>query len=163
MNVHYREIIRHSMVYGVGQVLLRLASVGLLPLYTRYLHPADYGTIAIIDLTTTVLGILIGGGLVAAANRYHFETQERDARAEIWWTALGLVAIVAAAFLIPAFLARRLLAHAMLGPALRDGAWFYALALPTVWCAAVSEGQTRTSVRVNSRRWRSPLPSARFS
>jgi hypothetical protein len=43
---------RESMLDEMNrQVLSRLASVLMLPLYTHYLRPADYGTIAILDLT----------------------------------------------------------------------------------------------------------------
>ena len=66
MKSHYRDILKHSGVYGLGQVLSRLASVLMLPLYTHYLRPADYGTIAILDLTAGVVGIIIGGGMVSA-------------------------------------------------------------------------------------------------
>ena len=62
----YWEIAKHSAVYGVGQILGRVALLLLLPLYTSYLRPADYGCVAILDLTSAVLAILLGGGIASA-------------------------------------------------------------------------------------------------
>ena len=63
---HLKTLAGHSAVYGLGHLASRLASVLLLPLYTSYLTPADYGVIAILDLTTAVLAILAAGGIAAA-------------------------------------------------------------------------------------------------
>ena len=58
--------LKHSGIYSLGVILARLASFLLLPIYTRYLNPADYGYIAMLDPTAAVLGILIGSGIVSA-------------------------------------------------------------------------------------------------
>ena len=39
------ELARHSAVYGFGSLVSRFIAVLLLPVYTRYLSPADYGLI----------------------------------------------------------------------------------------------------------------------
>jgi Membrane protein involved in the export of O-antigen and teichoic acid len=44
-----RELTRHSFIYGVGGLVSRFLAVLLLPLYTHYLSPADYGAIATLD------------------------------------------------------------------------------------------------------------------
>ena len=82
----YRDLLKHSGIYGLGQILSRLASFLLLPIYTNYLRPADYGCIAILDLTVGILGILIGTGMGAAITRYHFEFSSDIDRRKVWWT-----------------------------------------------------------------------------
>ena len=139
MKEHYRELVKHSAVYGVGQILSRVASVLLLPLYTYYLSPADYGTIAILDLTGSILGVLIGGGIVAAAGRYHFEADGPQAQTTVWGTSLALVVAAATLLVAPALALRGSLAMLALGAEEPAGALYFALALPTVWLAAVSE------------------------
>ena len=44
------ELLKHSAVYGVGNLLRRSISILMLPIYTRYLSPADYGHLALLDL-----------------------------------------------------------------------------------------------------------------
>jgi O-antigen/teichoic acid export membrane protein len=139
MKAQYRDIIKHSGVYGVGQILTRLASILLLPLYTRYLAPADYGTIAILDLTVSVMGILIGGGMAAAVSRYHFESEDTKAQNEVWWTGLTVVVATATLIVAPALMFRLALAKVTLGPAELAGRYYYALMLPTLWFGAVAQ------------------------
>ena len=139
MKSHYRDILKHSGVYGLGQVLSRLASVLMLPLYTHYLRPADYGTIAILDLTAGVVGIIIGGGMVAAVSRYHFDTESVREQNAVWWTGLTVVIALATVAVAPAFLFRSSLATLTLGAEQVRGAYFYGLMLPTLWFATVSQ------------------------
>jgi O-antigen/teichoic acid export membrane protein len=139
MRLQYRDILKHSGVYGLGQILSRLASVFMLPLYTRYLHPADYGSIAILDLTTGVLGIIIGGGIVAAVSRYHFEAHDDDEQNTVWWTGLAVVVVLATTATAPAFLVRSALARVTLGPTQSEGSYYYALMLPTLWLLTVTQ------------------------
>ena len=59
-----RELLKHSSIYAIGQVLTRMVSVLLLPLYTHCLSPADYGVVGILDTTAAILSLMIGGGMV---------------------------------------------------------------------------------------------------
>ena len=74
------DLAKHSSIYGLGQIISRFASVLILPLYTHYLSPADYGVIAILDLTTMILAMMIGAGMSQAVTRYHFEAKSEDDR-----------------------------------------------------------------------------------
>ena len=38
---------KHSVIYGLGGLIQRIVAVLLLPLYTRYLDPSDYGAIEV--------------------------------------------------------------------------------------------------------------------
>lgn len=137
MHLAYRDILKHSAVYGLGQVLARLASFLLLPLYTSYLSPEEYGCIAILDLTVAVLGILIGSGAVAAISRHHFEAQNEKERNQVWWTGASFLAVAATTVVAPAWLSRDILARVTLGLENGEGGYFYAIALPTLWFTAV--------------------------
>ena len=46
-----RDLLKHSSVYMIGQILTRMTSVLLLPFYTHELSTADYGVVGILDLT----------------------------------------------------------------------------------------------------------------
>lgn len=135
----YRDLIKHSSIYGIGQILSRLASILLLPVYTYFLRPADYGVIAILDLITGVLAIFIGGGMVAAVNRFHFDTTDIKRQAKVWWSGLAFVAVASTAICLPAFLARDVVATLTLGPEVTNGGLCYALALATVWLSTVGQ------------------------
>ena len=48
--------VKHSIVYGLGGILTKALGFFLLPLYTHYLTPRDYGMFELLDLTMSLLG-----------------------------------------------------------------------------------------------------------
>jgi O-antigen/teichoic acid export membrane protein len=82
-----------------------MVSLLLLPLYTRYLSPADYGVMELLDLTVNVVGMLIGTRVGQALFYFYFAANEEKDRERWVGTAfLGAVILgVASAFLfVPA-------------------------------------------------------------
>lgn len=135
----FRDILKHSGIYAVGQILSRVASLLLLPLYTRVLTPADYGCVAILDLTAGILAVLLGAGMASAVTRFHFDTEQANERRRVWWTGLIYLAFASAVLVVPMWLSRGWLADVTLGSAITDGATFYALALATLVLGAFCE------------------------
>jgi O-antigen/teichoic acid export membrane protein len=97
---------RHSLVYGIGGLVSRIVAVLLLPVYTHYLTPADYGKIETLIALTTVLGIVLRAGISSAFFRFYFDAEDAAARRTVlrtsfWFTmgagTLGLVLLLALA------------------------------------------------------------------
>ena len=129
-----RDIFKHSSIYGLGQILSRLASLLLLPVYTSYLRPADYACIALIDLTAALLGTVIGSGIAAAVARYHFDAEADSERDAIWWTGITFVAGFAALIIGPLWLIRDQLAVRVFGADFSGaGGAYMGLALGQLW------------------------------
>jgi O-antigen/teichoic acid export membrane protein len=135
----YRDLLRHSSVYAVGQLLGRLASLVLLPIYTRYLSPADYASIAILDVTTGVLAVLIGSGFSAALTRYHFDDDREEYRRGLWWTGVAFVTATATVILLPAWFFRNTIANLLLGPEVQNRALYLEIALPQLWTGTIGQ------------------------
>ena len=133
MQSAYRDIIKHSAIYGLGQILTRVASFLLLPIYTSYLTPADYGIIAILDLVAGMLGILIGAGMGSAVNRFHFEANTDLERSQVWWTGFSFAVGVGVILVFPVFLAREFVAQTVFGDSVQEGGYFLGLVLATTW------------------------------
>jgi O-antigen/teichoic acid export membrane protein len=138
LDTTYRQIVRHAAVFGAGAILFRIASIVLLPLYTRYLTPADYGVLALLDLTTNVLSIVAGAGIAAAATRAHFGEPHRSDPGRIWWTAIVCEMVLAGLIVIPPLVTRARLAPVLFGPGLELGPYYLAIALANLWIAAVT-------------------------
>ena len=90
-----RKLVGASAVYGLGIVLVRGLAFLLLPLYTRYLSPADYGIVALAVTCTVVLGFIYPLGLRAAVSRTWYEEgtlEERRERIGTLWIAMLVAA-----------------------------------------------------------------------
>lgn len=74
------ELLRHLLVYGVGDVATQIVGFLLLPLYVQYLSPADYGVLALLLTTEVVWKILFRWGLDGAFMRLYYECTRPEER-----------------------------------------------------------------------------------
>ena len=91
---------RHSVVYSLGNFMQRIVALLLLPVYTRFLTPHDYGVKELVGLSADVIGILLATSISGAFYRFYFKYSSSKDRNEVVSTALvtigsfGLVVIV---------------------------------------------------------------------
>ena len=64
---------RHTLIYGAGMMLSRAISFVMLPVYTRYLTPADYGVMELIGTTLDLIAIIAGARIAAGIFRFLVE------------------------------------------------------------------------------------------
>jgi O-antigen/teichoic acid export membrane protein len=86
-----KELLRHSALYGLGNLVARLVSVALLPLYTRYLTPADYGLIETLVALAAVLTALVAQAMKSAFFRFYFDSADDERRRRVILTAFWYV------------------------------------------------------------------------
>lgn len=79
---------KHSGVYAVGNALNRLGAFILLPLYTRYLAPSEYGTLELFYLISSVVSGILAVGLSHATLRFYFEHDSQEDRNALVSTSL---------------------------------------------------------------------------
>lgn len=113
-----KNLIAQSATYGLGDLLTRAIAFLLIPVYTRYLSPADYGILGVASSLTAVLGIVYPLGLNAAAMRFYYDAPDETARRELLGTlALAVLGIGLALTLA---LAATPLGAVLFGAAVRD-------------------------------------------
>jgi O-antigen/teichoic acid export membrane protein len=105
---------RQSLVYGLGSVVARFASLLLLPLYSHYLTQADYGAIETMTALVAVAVTLAQFGMVNALFRFAL-ARDDDERWATVRTALAFCAISGLVFAAVAALLTPWAADAMLG------------------------------------------------
>jgi O-antigen/teichoic acid export membrane protein len=66
------HILRASTVYGLANLGIRALNFLLLPIYTRFLTPADYGVMALAETLAAFLVQLVGMGFDASLQRLYF-------------------------------------------------------------------------------------------
>jgi O-antigen/teichoic acid export membrane protein len=95
-----KELFRHSMIYGLGSIVARILGVLLLPLYTRYLSPSDYGLIETLIALSAVLSALVAQAMKSAFFRFYFDSAEPARRLLVVRTAFWYVMAASTAVLI---------------------------------------------------------------
>jgi O-antigen/teichoic acid export membrane protein len=89
-----RKLLTHSGIYFAGNVMMRAVSFLMLPIYTRYLSPADYGIIELLAMTIDLVGILLGLRIGQAIFRFYHEYDSLRDRHSVISTSLYLVGIL---------------------------------------------------------------------
>jgi O-antigen/teichoic acid export membrane protein len=75
-----RELAKKTGTYAVAGVAGRAIGIVLLPVYTRFLSPADYGVMELLDLTVNLVSLLLGARLGQAIFYFYFAAEgEREA------------------------------------------------------------------------------------
>ncbi len=105
----------HTARYAAGNIARHLVGFAMLPIYTRFLTPADYGVIALLTFALALFEPVFGARLSMALPKFYFEAiQERTKRAVIW-TALVLTASVSAISVAALVIFRGLGSEALFG------------------------------------------------
>ncbi len=88
---------KHSAIYGLGGLVSRILAVLLLPLYTRYLSPSDYGKVETLIALSTIIGIVLRMGIHSAFFRFYFDSADPEARRLVlrtsFWFTMGMATI----------------------------------------------------------------------
>lgn len=75
----FARIVRGSTNYGLGGMLPQVISFLLVPVYTRFLTPGDYGVADVVGALGAVLVVLFRFGITGAVIRFFFDHREGGA------------------------------------------------------------------------------------
>ncbi len=84
---------KHSIIYGLGGVVQKLVGFLMVPVYTRYLSPTDYGVAALIMFTVTLAGMLWNNALNRTISRFYFDYKRQKERNAVISTSLVIQTI----------------------------------------------------------------------
>jgi O-antigen/teichoic acid export membrane protein len=111
-----RKLATHSAVYGAADVLQSAINFLLIPLYTGFLTPVDYGNLALLLLFGTLAKIVFRMGLDAGFFRVHYDQEDAPSRQALAGTVSAFAAVVGALLLLSTALLAPFITRALLGP-----------------------------------------------
>ena len=98
-----RQFIYHTLVFGFGGILAQLVPFILLPHYTNYLRPTEYGILDIIQRTADLINtVLMIGGIRLAVMTFYRQAKDEVERRKVAVTISLLLwlSVVCAIFLV---------------------------------------------------------------
>jgi O-antigen/teichoic acid export membrane protein len=110
-----RGFVSHAATYAIGNVARRFVGFAMLPIYTRFLTPADYGVIGLLTFALALLEPLLGARLGWAVPRFYFEAEDHRGRREVIWGALLITGGASAVSVIVLVLLRNVAANILFG------------------------------------------------
>lgn len=89
----FKQVGRHVLIYGLGIVLSRAIGFIMLPVYTSFLTPADYGVMELVQMTLDVISIAAGAQLALGMFRYYHKAEAQAEKNAVVSTALVALAL----------------------------------------------------------------------
>jgi O-antigen/teichoic acid export membrane protein len=99
----------------LGNIARHLVGFAMLPIYTRFLSPADYGVIALLTFALALFEPVFGARLSMALPKFYLEVSDERRKRAVIWTALGLTGSVSAISVSALFIFRGLGSEALFG------------------------------------------------
>lgn len=88
MTEEVKKAFNHATVYALGNIARHMASFVMLPIYTRFLTPADYGVLELLSMILDFFGIIFGMRISEAVLRFYFSEKTDVGRKQIISTAM---------------------------------------------------------------------------
>jgi O-antigen/teichoic acid export membrane protein len=88
------RLVKHSTIYAIGNVSRQLVGFLMLPLYTHYLTPADYGVVGLLTFSLALLEPFFGARLGDAMLKFYYEATGENQRRVVISTTFTITGVV---------------------------------------------------------------------
>jgi O-antigen/teichoic acid export membrane protein len=85
-----RKLVSQSVIYGLGTYSTRVLGFFLIPVYTRYLAPPDYGILGLANMASNLLFIVLNFGQSTAFFRSYYDFDDEEGRKAVVTTSVIL-------------------------------------------------------------------------
>lgn len=87
------RLFKGTFIYGLGQILSRVVTFFLLPLYTAYLTPEDYGVFGSLAIIGMMMNGLFTLGFGGSLGRKYWTLTDEQERGALIWTSFAVLII----------------------------------------------------------------------
>jgi len=87
------RVLNRSFYYGFSTILGRVVGFIMLPIYTNYLTPSDYGVAGFLVLYVSLVQTVLGGQLEHSISKFHYDKKVKNSLAEICLTSASVTSL----------------------------------------------------------------------
>ncbi|KPJ59520.1 MAG: hypothetical protein AMJ46_10915 [Latescibacteria bacterium DG_63] len=95
-----KKLLKQSAIYGIGSIVTPFIGFVMLPVYSRYLTPAEYGVLAVTAVVIAFLSVLIALGISSGLLRFYFAYGKRREKDEVIISSLLFSLFSSAVFIL---------------------------------------------------------------
>lgn len=85
--------VSRTLIYGLGAFIRAATGLVMLPIYTRYLTPADYGAIEVLNLVVDLAALMFGARIGTSILKFWNASRAADERRRVMATAVYLTCL----------------------------------------------------------------------
>lgn len=105
---------KHSLIYVTGQALSRAIGFFMIPVYTHYIAPSDYGLMELIEIVISVMTIMMSLGVSEGLSRFYYGEKNEEGRNEVVSTVILGLALIGGPVVLGFFVFSGPIAHILL-------------------------------------------------
>ncbi len=90
---HFKRLSKQTIIYGLGDIIIKAIAFVLIPLHTRRLDLDEYGEYALLAAIETVLPIILSFGFNAAILKVFYDYDNEPEKKEVISTALIFIVL----------------------------------------------------------------------
>ena len=87
-------LLKNTIIFTMGEVIPKLLSFILLPIYMQYFTPSDYGVIGYTSSVFSILPIITSLGLASYVLRFYFDEDSETSKKELVGSVFSFISIV---------------------------------------------------------------------
>jgi O-antigen/teichoic acid export membrane protein len=91
MGTDLRKTFGHASIYTIGIIVSRAVSFVMLPIYTHYLTPGDYGILELLEMTTDIVTTLTALGIHNGLFKFYYAYEKEQDKNELISTIFIIV------------------------------------------------------------------------
>jgi O-antigen/teichoic acid export membrane protein len=97
MQKEFKSLLKSIVIYGFGNVSVKLVGLVLLPLYTnqKLLSVDEYGAMGLLDISAQILIAIFSLALYAAYARWYWDKDHFESRKRIFFSCFSTLAVLA--------------------------------------------------------------------
>ena len=115
MYLRIKHLLANLVIYGLGDVATTAVSFLLLPVYTRYLTPEDYGVLALLLIVEAFAKIVFRWGVDSSFLRFYYDCRDDRARQRLASTVFFFLLAVNGSILVASYFLAPQMAVAIFG------------------------------------------------
>src|SRR5690606_5648093 len=78
-----KALLGESAIYGIANILTRFITIFLVPIYTKIFSPSDYGDMSLINMSFSLISLMVILGLDSASAFYFYENKGEERKIPI--------------------------------------------------------------------------------
>ena len=117
----FKKLVKHSSIYGLANVLGKGIGFLMIPVYTRYILPENYGLLELLDISINIISMFLGVGLTTAVTRFYVQYKEPEEKKRVISTAILFFSVIMIFLLLLSVIISQPFARYILG----DSAYSY--------------------------------------
>ncbi|MBN2282910.1 MAG: oligosaccharide flippase family protein [Deltaproteobacteria bacterium] len=98
------KIIKNTFLYSIGNIIPQAAGFFLLPIYTRYLTPADYGIVSSMQVLNTILAVFFTLAIERSVYRLYWDYKTEKGKKDYLGSVVVALCSIATIILLLLFL-----------------------------------------------------------